>query len=122
MKPTVSVSRYGRPPSRIPRGCGRGVRRAVEPHRARVRVERVEQPVAHADLRAGERVQKRRLAGVRVTGERDLRQGAALALGAHDGTRALDLPQLAPQRGDPVSRETAVGLELRLARAAGADA
>src|SRR3954471_21073555 len=101
---------------------GQQVRPAVEPHRARVRVERVEQPVAHADLRAGERVQKRRLAGVRVTGERDLRQVPALALGAHDGTRALALPQLAPQRGDPVSRETAVGLELRLARAAGADA
>ena len=101
---------------------GQEIRTAVEAHRAGVRVERVEQPVAHTDGRARERVEQRRLAGVRVAGERDLRQVAALALGAHDRARALHVAQLAPQRRDPVAREAAVGLELGLARAAGPDA
>ena len=55
-------------------GVGEQVRAAVEAHRARRRVERVEEPVLHADVGAGERVQQRRLAGVRVAGERDLRE------------------------------------------------
>src|SRR3954470_24891036 len=103
-------------------GVGDEVRPPVEAHRARVRVERVEEAVADAHLGAGERVEQRRLAGVRVAGERDLRQLAALALGAHRRPRGLDLAQLAAQRGDPVAGETAVGLELGLAGAAGADA
>src|SRR3954453_7201558 len=105
-----------------PDGVGDEVGPPVEAHRARVRVERVEEAVADDHLGAGQRVEQRRLAGVRVAGERDLRQLAALALGAHRRPRGLDLAQLAPQRGDPVARETAVGLELRLARAAGPDA
>ena len=57
-------------------GVGHQVRAAVEPQRAGRRVERVEEAVADADLRAGERVEQRRLAGVRVAGERDRAAGA----------------------------------------------
>ena len=66
-----------------PDGVRDEVRAALEPQRPRRRVERVEEPVAHADLAAGERVEQRRLARVRVAGERDRRQVRALALGAH---------------------------------------
>ena len=38
-----------------------------------------------ADLGAREAIEQRRLAGVRVAGEGDLRQVRALALGAHRG-------------------------------------
>ena len=107
MKPTVSVSRCGAP---------------GEAQRARGRVERVEQAVAHADLGAGERVQQRRLAGVGVADERDRRQRGALALGALHRARALDVLEAPAQRGDAVAREAAVGLDLRLARAPRADA
>src|SRR3954447_18211741 len=46
----------------------------------------------------------------------------ALALGAHDRARALDVVELAAQRGDAVARQAAVGLDLALAWASGADA
>src|SRR5439155_16968731 len=59
---------------------------------------------------------------VGVAGDRDLRQVGALALGAHDGARAADLVELPAQSVDAVTGEAAVGLDLRLARAAGADA
>ena len=55
-------------------GVGQQVVAPAEPPAARRRVERVEQPVAHADLGARERVEQRRLAGVRVADERDLGQ------------------------------------------------
>ena len=103
-------------------GVGQQVRAPVDAHRARVGVQRVEQPVSHADRRAGQRVEQRRLAGVRVAGQRDLRHVRALALGAHDGPRALDVGQLALERGDPVAGQATVGLDLRLARSARADA
>jgi hypothetical protein len=70
----------------------------------------------------GERVEQRRLAGVRVAGQRDRRQVSALALGALGRARGADAVELAPQRRDAVAREAAVGLDLRLARSAGADA
>ena len=107
MKPTVSVSSSGLPPSRSTRVVGSSVWKS-----------RSWTPT----LGARERVQQRRLAGVRVAGERDARQPGALALGAHRLARALDLLQPAPQRGDAVAREAAVGLDLRLARSARADA
>ena len=72
MKPTVSVTQE---------------RAAVEAHRARRRVERVEEPVLHADVGAGERVQQRRLAGVRVAGERDLAAGPARSRSARITSR-----------------------------------
>ena len=107
MKPTVSVIRYGRPLRRSERVVGSSVwnSRSRTPTR-----------------RPGERVEQRRLARVRVAGERDLRQVRALALGAHHRARGLDVAQLAPQRRDAVAREAAVGLDLGLAGAAGADA
>src|SRR5207244_2691697 len=46
----------------------------------------------------------------------------ALALGAHDGARPADLVELSAQGGDAVAREAAVGLDLGLAGASGADA
>ena len=94
----------------------------MQQQRARRRVQRVEQAVAHADVGAGERVQQRRLARVRVAGEGDGGQVRALALGALGGARGLHLVQAALQDRDAVAREAAVGLDLRLARAAGADA
>ena len=95
---------------------------ALEPQRPRGRVERVEEPVAHADLRARELVQQRRLAGVRVAGERHRRQVRALALGALDGAVGAHVVEPAAQRGDAVARQPAVGLDLGLARSPGADA
>ena len=70
----------------------------------------------------GELVEQRRLAGVRVAGQRDAGQVRALALGAHHLAVGLDVLEPPPQRGDAVAREPAVGLDLRLARAPGADA
>ena len=107
MKPTVSVSRYGA---------------AAQPQRAGGRVERVEEPVADADLGAGERVQQRGLAGVGVADERDRGQRGALALGALHRARALDVLQAPPQRRDAVAGEAAVGLDLGLPRPPRADA
>ncbi len=86
------------------------------------RVEGVEEPLADADPRAGERVQQGRFAGVRVTGERDRRHGGRFAPRAHHAAILLDADETAPQRRDPVASEAAVGLDLRLARSAGADA
>ena len=57
--------------------------------RARGGVERVEEPVAHAHVGAGEGVEQGRLAGVRVPGERDRREPGALALRAHHAARGL---------------------------------
>ena len=82
----------------------------------------MEEPVAHADVRPGQRVQDRRLAGVGVAGERDVWQVRALALAAHGRPRSPHLLELASQGCDPVAREPAVGLDLRLARASRADA
>ena len=73
-------------------GVGQQVRAAVDAQLARRRVERVEEAVADADLGAGQAVEQRRLAGVRVAGERDLRQVRALALGAHRRARGASRP------------------------------
>jgi hypothetical protein len=82
----------------------------------------VEEAIGDADGRAGELVEQRRLAGVRVADERDARQMGSLALGAHHGARGLHLAQLALERRDAIAGQAAVGLDLRLARAPGADA
>ena len=89
---------------------------------ARRRVERVEEAVGGRDLGAGERVQQRRLADVRVAGERDRGQRVALAPLAQRRRvcpHALEAPL---EQGDAVAGEPAVGLELGLARASCADA
>ena len=68
---------------------GQQVGPAAETPRARGRIERVKETVAHpATVGARERVQQRRLAGVGVAGEGDRRQCGALALGAHRRARA----------------------------------
>ena len=67
-------------------------------------------------------VEQRRLAGVRVAGQRDVGQVRALALGAHHRAVGLHVLEPPPQGRDAVAREPAVGLDLRLARAPGADA
>ena len=107
MKPTVSVIRNVRP---------------LQAQRARRRVERVEEPVADADLGAGQRVEQRRLARVGVARQRDGGQVRALALGALGRAGGLDLLEAALEDRDAVARQPAIGLDLRLARAAGADA
>ena len=89
---------------------------------ARRRIERLEQPVADRDARVGERVEERRLAGVRVAGERDGRRLGAPALLAPHVALAAELPQALAQQRDAAAREPPVGLELRLAGAAGAGA
>ena len=102
-------------------GVGQQVSPPGDLERARGRVERVEEPVANADLGPGERVEQRRLAGVGVAGERDGRQRGAVALAAHHLARAVLLVEPALERGDSVARQPAVGLDLALARAPGAD-
>ena len=73
---------------------------------ARRRVERLEEPVADGDRGVGERVQERRLADVRVAGERDGRRlGAAALLAAHV---ALAAQLLEPARGAARSRRRAI--------------
>ena len=79
------------------------------------RVEGVEEPVPHPDLGPGQRVEQGRLAGVGVAGERDARQRGALPAGPHHAAVALQPREAAAQRGDPVARQAAVGLDLRLA-------
>ena len=59
---------------------GHEVALAVVLERPRGRVERLEEPVVHRRVRTGQRVQKRRLADVRVPGERDRRDSRALPL------------------------------------------
>ena len=106
-KPTVSVSEIGAPEVVV------GARR---------RVERLEEAVGRRHLGAREHVQERRLADVRVAGERDARHLVALAPAAHRRALLAQLAQAAPQQRDARARQPAVGLELRLARAARADA
>ena len=105
-----------------PDRVGQEVRPPVEAHRAGVRVQSVEQAVADTDLRAGHRVEERRLPGVRVARERDLRNRRGTPPRAHPLPPPLELLQAPAQRGDPVARQAAVGFDLRLARAAGGDA
>ena len=86
------------------------------------RVERVEELRADAHARAGQRIEERRLARVRVAGERDCGDGRGLAACSHGLAPLLHVLELSPERRDPVASEAAVGLDLGLARAPGADA
>ena len=83
---------------------------------------RVEEPLPHADPGARERVEERRLAGVGVAGERHGGHGRGLATGSHHVAVAPNADEPAAQGGDPVARQAAVGLDLRLARTPGPDA
>jgi len=88
---------------------------------ARGRIERLEEAVSNRDPGVGERVEERRLAGVRIAGERDRgRLGAAPLLTA-DITLPAQLAQAVTEKRDAAPREAAIRFELRLAGAAGAD-
>ena len=88
---------------------------------ARRRIERFEEPVVDGDVRIGQRVEQRRLADVRVAGERDRRRFAALPfLPAHVALLA-QIHQSPAQERDASPGDAAVGLELRLTGAARAD-
>src|SRR5690348_5337338 len=88
---------------------------------ARRGVERLEQAVAHRDVRLRERVQQRRLADVRIAGERDGRRVRATPLLAAHVALLRQLLQAILEERHPPAGLSAVGLELRLARASRAD-
>ena len=104
-----------------PDRVGQEVAAAVVAVGAGRRVQRVEEPLPHPGPGAGHRVEEGRLAGVRVPGERDDRERRAAAAGAHDLAVSLQARQAATQVRDAVARQAAVGLDLRLAGAPGAD-
>src|SRR5215218_4458571 len=105
-----------------PDGVGDQVAAPIVLVAASRRVERMKEPLPHADSGAGERIEKRRLAGVRVSRERDCGKRRRLAPGAHHAAVSLHAGQPASQRRDPVASQAAVGLDLRLAWAPCADA
>ena len=74
-----ALDQLGRQASDEPDRVGHEVALPVVPN-ARVGVERLEEPIVDGCVGAGESVQKRRLADVRVAGERDRRAGRAQAL------------------------------------------
>src|SRR6476661_3807564 len=88
---------------------------------ARGWVERLEQAVAHRDAGVGERIEERGLARIRVAGERHRRSLGAPPLLAPDVALAAQLAQPLAEKRDAAARQAPVRLELRLARAAGAD-
>src|SRR5262249_53443501 len=95
---------------------------SVVRERPRGRVDGFEEPVLDGYVRTGERVQERRLADVRVAGERDGgRLRATSRLAARVGLTA-ELTEAPLEDRDPAPRQPAVGLELRLPRSACADA
>ena len=103
-------------------GVGEQVVAPARAQNPRRRVQRVEEPVADAGGGAGERVEQRRLAGVGVAGQGDRGQVRALALGAHHRAAGAHPGQAALEGRDAVAGQAAVGLDLGLTRAAGADA
>ena len=107
MKPTVSVTRYRLPRCSNPRVVG---------------IERLEEAVVDRRVRAGERVEERRLPDVRVAREGDRRRRRARALLSPHGALHPETAQATLQERHPRAREPAVGLELGLTRAARADA
>src|SRR4051812_4635895 len=102
-------------------GVGDEVAAALLLEAASDRVERLEQAVADGDPGVGQRVEERRLAGVRVAGERNGRRLRAPPLAAPDVALTAELLESLAQLGDAAAREAPVGLELRLAGAARAD-
>ncbi len=108
MKPTVSESTSGG-------GAGRV-------HPAQRRIERCEQLVGGECIGAGQPVEQRRFAGVRVA---DQRHGADRGTAPRASLRralALDARKPLAQDFRPLAEEPAVGLELRFAGSAEADA
>jgi hypothetical protein len=87
----------------------------------RRRVECLEEPVVHRDVGVGQGVQEGRLAGIGVAGEGDHGRVASLPGLPLRLAPALKPPQALPEHADSSPRQPAVGLELRLARAARPD-
>ena len=106
MKPTVSRKQHRAPAGQLPA--------------AGARVERGEQLVLGQHVGAGQLVEQRALAGVRVADERD--RHAIAARGHFALLAAQHAVQLAAQLGDPLLDQPAVGFQLLFARAAHADA
>ena len=108
MNPTVSATTTARAPG--------------EADAAHRRIERGEELIGDVGIRAGERIEQRRLAGVGVAderqrGHRDLRAGLTAG-----GTLLLDFQEPPREQAHPLRDDAPVGLELRLAGPAQADA
>src|SRR6185503_10775750 len=86
------------------------------------RIERREQLIFGDEIGAGQRVEQRRLAGVRVADERDGWDVGALALLAADLALTFDALEPVAQVADPPAHESPVRFELRLAGAPQPDA
>src|SRR5205085_130635 len=105
-----------------PDGVGDEVAAPIVLEAARLRIERLEEAVVDGGVGTGERVEERRLADVRVPGERDRRRlGAAARLAARVALLAERREPAAEDRDAPAG-DPPVGLELRLAGAARPDA
>ena len=116
------LDELGREAADEPDGVGHEITAPFVLEATRRWVERLEEAVTDGDARVGERVEKCRLAGVRVTGERDRRRLTAAAFLPADVALAAQAPEPFAELGDAAASETAVALELRFAGAARADA
>ena len=95
----------------------------AELHRPAGGIERGEEAVLGARrLRAGQRVEQRGLAGVRVADDGDRRHQPAVAGAGRRLALPADHVDAFLELLDALADDPAVGLQLRLARAAGADA
>ncbi len=116
-----SFDELGRESPDEPDGVRHEIPSAFELECACRRVECLEQPVLDGNRGSGQRVQQRRLADVRVTGERNGRRlRAPPSFSSHVALLAQVL-QASSQERDSSPRQATVGLELRLSRAARAD-
>ena len=98
-------------------GTARGKR-----HLAARRVEGGEEHVGGVDVRIGQGVEERALAGVGIANERDGRDLVAVPVAGGRGSLALHLVEVGANLLDLLADEASVRLELALARAPGADA
>ena len=116
-----ALDELGRQPADEADGVGDEIALALVLEAARRRIEGLEEPVVDRDVGVGQRVQERRLADVRVAGERNSRNLRSLALPPPQAALLLDLLEPPAEDDDPAVREPTVGLELRLAGATRAD-
>ncbi len=101
---------------------GHEIAASVEVESARGRIEGLEETILDGHLCTGERVHHRRFADIGVPRERDGRRFGAATLLAADFALLAELLQAPSQERDPAPREPPIGLELRLAGAAGSEA
>src|SRR6266511_4773969 len=86
------------------------------------RVERLEEAVVNGRAGSGQRVEKRRLADIRVTRQGHGRRLRARSRLAASRTLLAEIDEPSLEERDPPASQAAVGLELALPRAAGSDA